>query len=86
MRYELMDLETGNVVRTYASEAAALRDVAATFRRLGPEAVVDLALGQSDHPPGGKVLAGPRLVERALASEARTNGRARPTRRPAVSA
>ena len=58
MRYELIDLETGNVVRAYASEAAALRDVAATVRRLGPEAIADLALGESEHPAGGSVLTG----------------------------
>jgi len=86
VRYEPMDLQTGNVVRTHASEAAALRDVAATIRRLGPEAVADLALGESDHPPGGTVLVGQQLVERALASGASKNGRARPARRPAVSA
>jgi hypothetical protein len=83
MRYELMDLATGNVVHAYASEAAALRDVAATVRRLGPEAVADLALGESDHSVGGTVLAGQQLVERALAGGAPKNGPARPGRRPA---
>lgn len=86
MRYELMDLETGNVVRAYASEASALRDVAATVRRLGPEAVTDLALGERDHRPGGTALTGPRLIERALATGAPKNGRRRVARRPAVSA
>lgn len=81
-----MDLETGNVVRAYASEAAALRDVVATVRRLGPEAVADLALGEGDHPPGGTALAGQELVEHALATGALKNGRPRARRRPAVSA
>jgi hypothetical protein len=81
-----MDLETGNVVRAYASAAAALRDVAATVRRLGPEAVADLALGESDHPAGGSILAGQQLVERALAAGAPKNDHPRPARRPAVSA
>lgn len=86
MRYELMDLETSNIVRAYASETAALRDVASTVRRLGPEAVSELALGQSDHPPGGTTLTGQDLVERALAIGALRNGRPRARRRPAVSA
>ncbi len=67
MRFELMDLETGNVGRAYSSEAAALRDVAATVRRLGPDAVADLALGASRHPPGSKALTGQNLIARALA-------------------
>lgn len=80
MRYELMDLETGNVVRFYGTEAAALRDVAATVRRLGPEAIASLALGQTGHPAGGVVLEGAALVERALAAPAK-NSHARATRR-----
>lgn len=81
-----MDLETGNVVRAYASEGAALRDLAATVRRLGREAIADLALGESEHPPGGTVVAGQELVERALASGVPKNGRRPARRRPAVSA
>ena len=86
MRYELMDLGTGNVVHAYASEAAALRDVAATVRRLGPAAVADLALGESDHPPGATPVAGQELVERALAVGAIKNARPQARRHPAVSA
>jgi hypothetical protein len=69
-RYELMDLVSGNFAGIYASEEEALRDVAETVRRFGPEAIEGVALGYDDYPEGaGRVIAdGAELVRRALAA------------------
>ena len=69
-RYELMDLVSGNFAGIYETEEEALRAVAATVRRFGPEAIDGLALGYDDYPDGtGRVIAdGAELVRRALAA------------------
>jgi len=66
MRFELVDLETGNFVGMYSTEEAALRDVAEMIRSSGPAAVATLALGSDDPAPDGRVIAeGQELAERA---------------------
>jgi hypothetical protein len=69
-RYELMDLVSGNFAGVYETEEEALRDVAATVRRFGPDALEGVALGFDDFPGGtGRVIAdGAELVRLALAA------------------
>jgi hypothetical protein len=67
--YFLIDTETTNLVGSYASERAALRAVAATAERYGPnsEAATSLALIREDAPAGkGLIARGRSLVKRAL--------------------
>jgi hypothetical protein len=69
-RFELIDVETANLVGHYETEADALRDVAETVDAYGvssPE-VLSLALVRLDAPAGrGNVAAGAALAARALA-------------------
>jgi hypothetical protein len=57
MLYELVELSTGNVVGCYETDAAALRDVAASIRRYGLSSVESLALGRNDADGDGTLLA-----------------------------
>lgn len=43
--YELMDIDTGNVVGFYASREEALSVVRSAFERFGESGIVDLSLG-----------------------------------------
>jgi hypothetical protein len=63
--YELMELQTGNVIGEYATEEAALRDVADTIHRGGPAAVATLALGCLQHGRTAVIAKGAALARRA---------------------
>ena len=74
-QFELIDIETANLVGDYETEEAALEDVAQTVSEYGASspAVLSLALIRLDAPPGrGNVAAGVELAERALARHQRT--------------
>lgn len=70
LHYTLLDVETFNVVGTYRSRRAALRDVAETAKRYGstsPEAL-SLSLARDDVPAEeGLIAQGQALVKLALA-------------------
>jgi hypothetical protein len=67
MRYELMELSTGNLVGMYETEEDALRAVVDSIRRYGRDSVATLALGRNDPEGDGKLIAQGRvLAERAL--------------------
>ena len=73
-QFELVDVESANLVGEYETEEAALRDVAQTADAYGvssPE-VLSLALVRLDAPPGkANVAAGAELAARALAHHSR---------------
>lgn len=68
MFFELLDVETGNLIGTYASENEALAVVRHAVRLNGPAYVEALALGYEDEDGvGAQLAAGPDLLSRALA-------------------
>jgi hypothetical protein len=70
--YELMDVESANLVGTYESEAAALVVVRAAIEAHGRASVAGLALGyEDDEGNGGLIAEGAGLAKRALAARAR---------------
>ena len=70
MFYELLDIETGNLIGTYASEGEALAVVRRAARLNGPAYVDSLALGyEDDDGEGAQIAAGTALLSRAVASE-----------------
>jgi hypothetical protein len=71
MAFELMELSTGNLVGTYSTREAALRDVAEAIRRGGLTAVESLALGEDDPSgatDGALIAEGTALAELVLRS------------------
>ena len=69
--YELIDLDTANLVGTYECEAEALAMVRAAIQEHGPASVLALALGTSDAEGNGEQLAeGQDLAAWALAMDA----------------
>lgn len=70
MFYELLDVETGNLIGTYESEAEALTIVRRAARLNGAAYVEALALGyEDDDGDGAQIAAGADLLARALAGE-----------------
>lgn len=70
MFYELLDIETGNLIGTYASEADALAVVRHAARINGPAYVGALALGyEDDDGEGAQVAAGTDLLSRAIQAD-----------------
>jgi len=70
MFYELIDVETANVIRTYETEADALAEVRALLRANGPAYAEALALGCEDKRGSGRLISERAdLAERALARE-----------------
>jgi hypothetical protein len=66
--YELVDIETANMLGTYATEEEALAIVADTIAAEGPEYVGEWAVGYVDASGHRKVIArGSDLVARAVA-------------------
>jgi hypothetical protein len=68
--FGLIDIDTGNMVGSFASEEAALIAVAETAKEYGPDsdAVQSLSLFRDDLPPEqGFIADGSELVRRALA-------------------
>ncbi|MHB8618953.1 MAG: hypothetical protein ACYDAG_05160 [Chloroflexota bacterium] len=63
--YELMELQTGNLVGEYPTEEAALRDVAETVHDSGSAAVATLALGCSERGKTTVIAEGDTLLFRA---------------------
>jgi hypothetical protein len=66
MIYELIDLETGNVLGAYESEESALRFVRDFASRNLPELLTSIALIQDDDTGRGTILSeGAALLDRA---------------------
>ncbi len=66
MFYELIDVESGNLIGTYDSEAEALAVVRHAARENGPAYVNSLALGRSGAEGEGELIAeGAELLERS---------------------
>ena len=64
--YELMDLDTANVVGFYETETAALAVVRGAITQYGEEGVLDLALSERSCDGSAVLLAeGPALMRRA---------------------
>jgi hypothetical protein len=67
--YELWDVDTGNIVGSFASEADALAEVRGLVALNGPGYVADLSLARK-HPDGGELIAEgdelARLADRAF--------------------
>jgi hypothetical protein len=70
MRYELMDVDTANVVGVYETEAEALAEVRSLLRANGSSFAEALALGYADEAGQGDLIArGSDLAARAAATE-----------------
>jgi len=70
MFYELIDVESGNLVGTYDSEAEALAVVRDAARENGAAYVDSLALGRSDdHGEGDLIAEGSELLERSARAD-----------------
>ena len=76
--YGLLELETGNFVGFFHTEAAALAAVIDTLDRYGPEGVETLALARFAGNDVESIAEGEMLAERALSAlrgqERKTNG------------
>ena len=73
--FGLIDTDTANVIGYYNSEAAALRDVTADIRRLGRDALCDIALFRWDASGQIDLIAkGAGLVRHALRTETAAHG------------
>jgi hypothetical protein len=65
--YELMDLDSANVVGFYDSKEEAFATIRASFERFGLAGIEDLALSEkSDHDGGTLVGEGAELLSLAL--------------------
>lgn len=70
MFFELLDVETGNLVGTYETEQQALAVVRRAYQLNGSDYVGSLALGYEDDDGEGEQLAAAAdLLTRALADE-----------------
>ena len=70
MFYELIDVESGNLIGTYDSEADALAVVRHAVRENGAAYVESLALGRSDENGDGALIAeGAELLERSARAD-----------------
>ncbi len=68
--YELLNVETGNLIGTYSSEAEALAVVRNALCLNGPAYAETLALGREDsRGRGARIAEGAELVARAAAAE-----------------
>ena len=68
--YELMDVESANLIGTYDSEGEALGIVRAAIATHGTSAMDGIALGYEDEEGNGALIAeGTALVARAVAAE-----------------
>lgn len=66
MFYELMDVESANMVGWYDTEEDALAVVRSALDRFGPDSVMSLALATSDEDGNGELVAsGADLIQRA---------------------
>ena len=67
MVYALWDLESANLIETFASEEAALEEVRLTLAAFGREAVLTWGLNYRDQTgQGGAIATGEELIARAL--------------------
>jgi hypothetical protein len=66
VQYELIDVDSGNMVAIFDSEDEALASVRATLHAQGRSAVATLGLGSVDEDGDGEAIAvGEALIERA---------------------
>jgi hypothetical protein len=71
MFFELLDIDTGNLIGTYETEPQALAVVRRAYQLNGSGYVASLALGYEDDDGEGEQLAtGADLLARALADDA----------------
>jgi hypothetical protein len=76
MFYELLDVETGNLIGTYETEQGALAVIPRAYQLNGAGYVNTLALGfEHDEGEGEQLAAGPDLLARALADDSRDAAR-----------
>ncbi len=68
--YELWELDTGNLVGGYETEAAALVIVRRSIERYGRESVATLGLAREARGRTTTIAVGDALATRALAAEA----------------
>jgi hypothetical protein len=67
MVYALWDTESANLIQTFPTEEAALREVRLSVQELGRDAVLAWALNYRDASGrGGPIAAGEALIARAL--------------------
>jgi hypothetical protein len=67
MVYALWDTESANLIQTFPTEEAALREVRLSVQQLGRDAVLAWALNYRNAPGhGGAIAAGEALITRAL--------------------
>jgi hypothetical protein len=66
MSYDLYDMETANLVRSFPTEEAALAMIRQVVERSGPQAVETWVMSRTDLT--GEVLEGQALVKRALST------------------
>ena len=70
MFYELIDVDSGNLIGTYDSEAEALAIVRRAVRENGTAYADSLALGRSDEEGEGELIAeGAELLERSARAD-----------------
>ncbi len=70
MFFELLDVETGNLIGTYETEEEGLAVVRRAARLSGPSYVSALALGyEDDDGEGAQLAGGSDLLARASASD-----------------
>jgi hypothetical protein len=70
MIYELMDVESANLIGTYESEEAALAVVRAAIRAHGASAIAPLAVGCVDDKGNGALIAeGAELIARVAQTD-----------------
>jgi hypothetical protein len=63
--YELWDVDSGNIVGTYTSEAEALAEVRGLLAINGPAYTIDLSLGRRQEDGGELVAEGAELAQLA---------------------
>jgi hypothetical protein len=76
MIFELWDVESGNIVNTWESEAEALAEVRASVDAFGPSYVESWTLIRDDEPDSDLIVIaeGAALAARARAAEPATAG------------
>lgn len=64
MTYDIYDIDSANLVRSFSSEEEALAMVRSAVKRTGPESVETWALSRTDLT--GEVISGKSLAEMAV--------------------
>ena len=70
--YELMDVDSGNLVGSFTTEVEARSAVRAAYERFGPEGIADLILIRVDGDGGQRLVAKSDSLATWLMSDAAT--------------